>query len=104
MEFGILRLTVPNPDKAKKTLEKNDFAVGENEVIVVGFQDKPGGLADVLKVLNDADINVEYLYAFVEKKGEKAIVVLRTEKTDEGIRALKHGGITVLSAKEVYSI
>lgn len=103
-EFGILRLIVPNPEKAKKTLEKNDFAVGENEVIAVGLQDRPGGLAEVLKILNDADINVEYLYAFVEKKGEKAIVVLRTEKIDEGIKALKNGGVIVLSANEVYSL
>jgi hypothetical protein len=103
-EFGILRLIVPSPEKAKKALEKNDFAVGENEVIVVGLQDRPGGLAEVLKIMNDADINVEYLYAFVEKKGQKAIVVLRTEKIDEGIKALKNGGVTVLSAHEVYSL
>jgi hypothetical protein len=103
-EFGILRLIVPSPEKAKKALEKNDFAVGENEVIVVGLQDRPGGLAEVLKIMNDADINVEYLYAFVEKKGQKAIVALRTEKIDEGIKALKNGGVTVLSAHEVYSL
>jgi hypothetical protein len=103
-EFGILRMIVPSPEKAKKALEKNDFAVGENEVIVVGLQDRPGGLAEVLKIMNDADINVEYLYAFVEKKGEKAIVVLRTEKIDAGIKALKNGGVTVLSADEVYSL
>jgi hypothetical protein len=103
-EFGILRLIVPSPEKAKKALEKNDFAVGENEVIVVSLQDRPGGLAEVLKIMNDADINVEYLYAFVEKKGQKAIVALRTEKIDEGIKALKNGGVTVLSAHEVYSL
>jgi hypothetical protein len=103
-EFGILRLIVPNPDKAKKALEKANFTVRENEVIAVGVTDRPGGLAAVLKVLNEADINVEYLYAFVAKSGEKAVVVLRTENINTGIKALQKGGITVLSPEEVYSL
>ncbi len=103
-EFGILRLIVPDPDKAKKALEKSKFTVRENDVIAVGVSDRPGGLAAVLKVLNDADINVEYLYAFVEKSGQKAVVVLRTENVNSGIKALKDKGITVLSPEEVYSL
>lgn len=103
-EFGILRLIVPEPDKAKKVLEKNGFTVRENNVIAVVVSDQPGGLAEVLKVLNDAQINVEYLYAFVEKKAKKAVVVMRTENIDEAVRALKHGGITVLSSEELYNL
>ena len=103
-EFGILRLIVPDPDKAKKILEKGSFTVKENNVVAVEVGDKPGGLADVLKVLSDADINVEYLYAFVKKSGEKAVVVLRTENTDSGIKALKAGGIAILSAEQVYEL
>lgn len=103
-EFGILRLIVPEPEKAKKVLEESNFTVRENDVIAVGVPDRPGGLAGVLKVLTDADINVEYVYAFVEKSGEKAVVVLRTESINEGIKALKKGGVTVLSPQEVYSL
>ncbi len=103
-EFGILRLIVPGPDKAKKVLEKSGFTVRENNVIAVGVSDQPGGLSDALKVLNDAQINVEYLYAFVEKTAEKAVVVIRTENSDGAIKALKDGGITVLSAKELYNL
>lgn len=103
-EFGILRLIVPEPDKAKKALEKSGFTVGENNVIAIGVSDQPGGLSEALKVLNDAQINVEYLYAFVEKNAEKAVVVIRTENTDAAVKALKDGGITVLSAKEIYSL
>lgn len=103
-EFGILRLIVPDPDKAKKVLEKNKFTVGENEVIAVEVSDRPGGLAEVLRALNNADLNVEYMYAFVEKKGEKAVVVLRTENVNAGIKALKKAGINMLSAKEVYKL
>ena len=103
-EFGILRLIVPEPDKAKKVLEKNGFTVRENNVIAVGVSDQPGGLSDALKVLNEAQINVEYLYAFVEKKAAKAVVVMRTENIDESVRALKQGGITVLSSEELYNL
>jgi hypothetical protein len=103
-EFGILRLIVPDPDKAKKSLEKAHFTVRENDVIAVGVTDRPGGLSAVLKALNEADINVEYLYAFVAKSGEKAVVVLRTENITTGIKALQKAGIPVLSPGEVYSL
>src|SRR5208282_3256967 len=103
-EFGILRLIVPEPDKAKKALEKSGFTVRENNVISIGVSDQPGGLSEALKVLNDAQINVEYLYAFVEKTAQKAVVVIRTENADAAVKALKDGGITVLSAKELYSL
>lgn len=103
-DFGILRLIVPEPDKAKKALEKNNFTVRESDVIAVGVSDKPGGLAEILKILTDADINVEYMYAFVEKSGQKAIVVLRTDSISRGKKALKQAGVTVLSAQQVYSL
>jgi len=103
-EFGILRMIVPDPEKAKKILEKNNFVVKINDVIAVGVADEPGGLDQILEILTKADINVEYLYAFVEKKVEKAIVVLRTENIDNGIEALKAGGATILSSEEVYEL
>jgi hypothetical protein len=103
-EFGILRLIVPDPDNAKKVLEKASFTVKENSVIAVEIDDRPGGLAASLRVLSDANINVEYLYAFVEKKGEKAVVILRTEDVDAGIKALKAAGIGILKAEQVYKM
>ncbi len=103
-DFGILRLIVADPDKAKKVLAKSNFTVRESDVIAVGVSDKPGGLAGVLKFLTDADINVEYMYAFVEKSGEKAVVVLRTDSISNGKKALKKAGVTVLSSRDVYGL
>jgi hypothetical protein len=103
-EFGILRLIVPEPQIAKKVLAQGGFTVRENDVIAVGVPDKPGGLSSVLKILTDADINVEYLYAFVEKSGKKAVVVLRTDSISKGKKALKKAGVTVLSSRQVYSL
>jgi hypothetical protein len=103
-DFGILRLIVPDPDKAKKILAKSNFTVRENDVIAVGVSDRPGGLAGILKILTDANINVEYMYAFVAKSGKKAIVVLRTDSITKGKQALKKAGVKVLSSQEVYSL
>jgi hypothetical protein len=103
-EFGILRMIVPDPDKAKEVLEENTFVVKTNEVIGVEIPDQPGGLDGILEILTKADINVEYLYAFVEKKADQAIVVLRTENIDSGIKALKEGGTNLLSPEELYGL
>jgi len=103
-EFGILRMIVPEPDKARQVLEDNNFVVKTNDVIGVEIPDEPGGLDGILEILTKADINVEYLYAFVEKKMDQAIVVLRTDDITEGIKALKDGGATLLDSKEVYGL
>lgn len=103
-EFGILRLIVPEPERAKKVLENSNFTVRENDVIAVGVPDSPGGLAGILRILNDTGINVEYAYAFVQKSGEKAVVVLRIEDPAAGIKALSEGGIMLLSSQDVFEL
>jgi len=103
-EFGILRIIVPEPEKAKKVLEAGNFVVKITDVIAVEVPDEPGGLEGILEILNKSDTNVEYIYAFVEKKGKKAVVVLRTEDIDAGITALKDGGAVVLSSEEIYEL
>jgi hypothetical protein len=94
-------MIVPEPDLAEEKLAENNFVVKVNEVIAVEVSDEPGGLDAVLGLLNNADVNVEYLYAFVEKKTNKAIVVIRTEDLDASIKVLEEGGVTILSAEEV---
>ena len=103
-EFGILRLIVDKPALAKKALEKRNFTVGLTDVIAVEVSDSPGGLAEILEKLNKSDINVEYLYAFVEKTGANAVVVIRTENIEAGIKALKKNRVAVLTAEKVYSL
>ena len=101
-EFGILRMIVPDPAKARQVLEENNFVVKTNDVIGVEISDEPGGLDTIVEILTKADINVEYLYAFVEKKADQAIVVLRTEDIDAGVKALKEGGANLISPEEIY--
>jgi len=95
-DFGILRLIVPKPDEAKKILEKNNFVVKTGYVIAVEMSDQPGGLSTILGMLDDSDINLDYLYAFVDEKEERAIVLLRPEDIDAGIEALRKREATII--------
>ncbi|MDR2966721.1 MAG: amino acid-binding protein [Methanobacteriaceae archaeon] len=95
-KFGILRLIVSDNEKAKNAFQKNSFVVKENDVIVVEIPDKPNGLNSVLTILDDENINVEYLYAFVGKTDE-AIVVMRLKNIEEGIKALKSKNANLLT-------
>ncbi len=103
-DFGILRLIVDNVEKAKSVLKDNGFTVGKTTVIAVEVEDKTGGLARVLKCIHAADINVEYMYAFVNKTGENAVLIFRFEKMDEAINALKKDGFTILTKEQIYAL
>ena len=103
-DFGILRLIVPDPEGTKKLLEDNHFIVKIGEVIAVRMDDEPGSLGKILGILDDNDINLEYLYAFVEEKENGAIVLLHPENIDAGIKALQNGGAEVISADEIYGL
>lgn len=103
-DFGILRLIVPDPEGTKKLLEDNNFLVKIGEVIAVRMEDEPGSLGKILGILDDNDINLEYLYAFVEETENRAIVLLHPENVDEGIKALQDGGAEVISSEEIYGL
>ena len=70
-DFGVLRMIVDKPDEAVKVIKANNFTVRITEVVAVEVPDKVGGLAGVLKIMDSANINIEYMYAFVEKKTRK---------------------------------
>lgn len=103
-DFGILRLIVPDPEMTKKLLEDNDFIVKIGQVIAVRMTDAPGSLGKILGILDDNNINLEYLYAFVEEKEDRAIVLLHPENINDGINALKKGGAELISTDEIYGL
>ena len=102
-DFGILRLIVPEPDNTSNLLQDNDFIVKTGEVIAVRMEDEPGSLGKILGILDENDINLSYLYAFVAKEN-MAIVLLHPENIDEGINALESGGADLITAQEIYSL
>ncbi len=101
-DFGILRLIVPQPEEAQALLLDNNFVVKMGHVIAVEMNDQPGGLSTVLGILDDASINLEYLYAFVDEKEEKAIVLLHPEDVEAGVEALEKDGAKVIPPEDVY--
>ena len=101
-DFGILRLIVSDPDKAREILKKNDFTVNITDVISVIAPNEAIQFARVLRILSDLDISVEYTYAF--SVGDKSIIILRCSNTDEAIRALKSHELDLLKASDLYKI
>ena len=103
-DFGILRLIVDDTEKATRVLKDGGFTVGQGVVIAVEVADKPGGLAKVLAVLHEAGLNVEYMYAFVEKSGQNAVIIFRFDDADTAIEVLQNADIKILSGDEVRAI
>jgi hypothetical protein len=102
-DFGILRLIVPQPEEAQELLQDNNFVVKMGYVIAVEMTDQPGGLSTVLGILDDTNINLEYLYAFVDEKEENAIVLLHPEDIEASVEALEKGGAKLIPPEDVYN-
>ncbi|HNS32722.1 MAG TPA: ACT domain-containing protein [bacterium] len=101
--YGMLRLIVSDTAGAVEVLKKENIAVNTASVIAAEVSDKPGGLLDIMKLLEDNGINVEYIYAFVEKSGDKAVVVFRVEDTQKAENIFRGKSIRLLEEKDVSS-
>ena len=103
-DFGILRIIVSDSEKASNVLKKAGYTIAETEVVAVEVPDKPGGLANILVPLRKESLDVEYMYAFVQRSGENAIMILRFEDPDKAAELLEENKVRVLSGKEVYEL
>ena len=103
-DFGILRLIVNDPPLAEKVLKDNGMVVKATDVIAIAVEDKPGGLAMALKLISDARIEIEYMYAFIGKSDNGALVIVRVNKPDEAVDILENSGISIIDAKDVYRL
>lgn len=103
-DFGILRLIVNDTERAKQVLKDNGFTVGKTEVIAVEVPDRPGGLAGILDVLKERGVNVEYMYAFVQKSKENAIIIFRFDEIEKAIEGLTTAGVKILKGEDVYAL
>ena len=100
-DFGILRLIVRDPENAKKMLQEKNFVVTVNQVIGVEVADRVGGLAKVLRILDDALINIEYMYDFLAIKEEKAYIIIRVENNAKTVDLLQSHGIRCISDEDI---
>jgi hypothetical protein len=103
-DFGVLRLIVDNNEKAVEALKNRGFTVGRTDVLAVEVEDRPGGLHSILDLLNEAGINVEYMYAFVQHSGENAVMIFRFDHIDEAVRVLEKNNVKVINGSKVYTL
>ena len=103
-EFGILRLLVDDPDRAKNILAKSGVAVRLTDVLAVAMDDAPGGAVGILHLLSEAGLNIEYMYACVGRASGKAIMVIRTDDIELAADILHRGGYGDINPAEVYRI
>ena len=103
-DFGILRLIVDKVEVAKAALKEKGFTVSKTNVLAVEVADKVGGLATVLKSIEAAGLNVEYMYAFVNKSSENAVLIFRFEEMDRAIETLQNAGYHLLNGPEICNL
>ena len=100
-DFGILRLIVNDEVAAEKVLTEAGFLIKVVDTVGVKIGDEPGKLTAALSVLDKADINVEYLYAFMARTEKHAYVVLRVEDNAAAEKALSDAGFHMISEADI---
>jgi hypothetical protein len=103
-QFGILRLILRDWERARQVLEDAGCVVNITEVLAIEIADRPGGMAEVLEIIEQASLNIEYMYAFTVRRGDKAIVVFRFDNPDAAVTALQSNGINVVGSVELYEM
>ena len=100
-DFGILRLIVNKPDAAAAALKEKGITVSVTNVIAVGIDDVPGAFSVPMQILADNEIDVEYMYAFITRKSEKAYVILRVADNDAAAKVLADKGVEILTEEQL---
>jgi hypothetical protein len=95
-DFGILRVIVGDPDRARALLKEAGYTAEKTRVVAVQVPDRAGGLSDTLQVLRKNRIDVEYMYSVARKNGERAVVIFRFDDAGRAIQALREAGVEVL--------
>ena len=100
-EFGILRMVVDNPQKAKETLTHLGFVVRITDVVGVELKDEKGNLNRMLSILADGQINLNYIYSFVIRDGSAPVRVFSTDDMDRAGKILLQEGVRLVSDEEL---
>ena len=94
-DFGILRLIVDKTDDAVNALSAAGFTTRQTSVAAVEIDDVPGSLAKLMELFQKSQVNIEYLYASLEGKGGKAVVIFKLEDHDKGFKILRDNGMVM---------
>jgi len=103
-DFGILRIIVDNVGRAREVLKNEGLTVGETDVVAVEVPDRPGGLGELLRVMSQENLNVEYMYAFVKSPSKSAVMIFRFEEPEKAVQVLARHEIRTLPGGELYQL
>lgn len=101
-DFGILRIIAEHPDNLLSDLNNEGYTAIATQVLAVAIADQPGAMANILSVLSENDVDVEYTYAFLSRKEQAATMIFRVNDNEIAKKALTDAGITVLGQKELF--
>ena len=100
-DFGILRIIVDDPDKAKEVLLEGGYITKRNNVLAAALSDEPGSLANILDILAEAGISIEYTYAFLSQK-QGAYMIFRVDDNQRAAAALAAAGIKTAEQNDLF--
>lgn len=103
-DFGILRLIVSDFEKAQEILKERGFTLSVTEVVAVKISDTPGELGNLLTFIEKAELNIEYMYAFIQNSLDHAVMIFRFNDLDKAIETITSKGITVLESEKILSM
>jgi len=100
-EFGLLRMIVSDPDAAFALLREAGTMVRLSEVVAIGVVDRPGEFSKAARIIADAGVDLEYLYALASRVEGEAVIIMRLDQPGAGIAALRKGGFRIIGPEEI---
>ena len=100
-EFGIMRLVVDDPVRAKESLTSKGFVNRVSDVIGAELKDEKGNLNQMLKILADGQINVNYIYSFVIREGKAPVMVFHTDDFEKAESVLKQADVKLVEEEDL---
>ena len=100
-DFGVLRMIVNNPDEGIRALRESHVACSATDVLAIEIDDSPGSLFKAIDTFARRELNIEYMYAFTEKREGKAVMIFRFENTETAKKALKEEGYSIVSKIDI---
>jgi hypothetical protein len=101
-DYGIVRMVVGRPELAKDVLEKAGFSIGLTDVVCINMPDQPGSLYNILEILTNNSINVDYMYAF--SNNDVALAVIRAADIQRVTEVLDRNRLKLLSQSDIYQL
>ena len=100
-DFGILRMVVDKPEEAKEYLTTRGYVVSVHEVMGVELEDKKGNLNQMLSILAEGKLNINYIYSFVIRDGRAPVMVFQTDDYEKATQILKKYNVKIVEEDDL---